>query len=266
MKIKIYVVSLKEAKERRKHIKTQLEKINIEYEIIDAIYGKSLSNEELKQKCDMEIVNKYPNWLTKGAIGCALSHYKIYNKILQDGVDYGIVLEDDAKLLPKFEKVITIMINKNLLSSDTVTLLFTQNIRGEQPTFSTIDEKNIIDNFTLNYPINFNSITTALGYIISSKLALNLSNNILPIRMASDSWNHFLSNKWIDKVNCVLPYIVTPYGFESQIGYGGGNKIKQILSSFFPQLYKLLVMIKTRYYLKKVSKYKKINKKHIFIE
>ncbi|NOZ90121.1 MAG: glycosyltransferase family 25 protein, partial [Epsilonproteobacteria bacterium] len=223
MKYKIYVVSLESATDRRNNIQKQLSKLNIEYEIIDAVNGKTLTEEEISRKCDIETVKKYPNWLTRGAIGCALSHAKVYKKILEDKIDYGIILEDDAQLSEDFEKVVKALFDKNLLNQDTITLLFTQNIRENVVLCSKKDEKKIIYNYTLNYPINKNSLVTAIGYILPNKIANSLDKYIYPIRMASDSWNHFLEDGICKKINCVLPYIVYPYGFDSEIGYSKGG-------------------------------------------
>ena len=263
MKIKIYVVSLKSAENRRINIINQLKRINFEYEIIDAVNGKELSQNKLAELVDTDIVKKYPNWLTLGAIGCSLSHHKIFSKIIEDDIDYGIILEDDAKVLPNFESVIRKLIDNKLLEKDTVTLLYTQNFRKKIVEVSLYDEKKIYNNYTLNYTINSESLETAIGYIISLNTAKKMKKFILPIRYAADSWSDFLKNNIISKVNCIFPYIIIPYGFPSEIGYGN-NKFKYFLKRYFPYFYKHIIKFKTLRYIKNISRYKKLNKPHIF--
>jgi GR25 family glycosyltransferase involved in LPS biosynthesis len=91
--MKIYIISLKRALENRIKIKETFQRLNItNYEIIDAIDGNLL-----------EQYNIYKKWrdpwshlhLTKGEVGCALSHQLVWDKIDQSNDDAGIILEDD---------------------------------------------------------------------------------------------------------------------------------------------------------------------------
>ncbi|MBK8300781.1 MAG: glycosyltransferase family 25 protein [Chitinophagaceae bacterium] len=72
--MKVYVINLKDAVERRNSIAKQLKDLDISYELLEAINGRTLSPDELAEKVDMDEVRKHPGWLTKGALGCALSH------------------------------------------------------------------------------------------------------------------------------------------------------------------------------------------------
>jgi len=91
--MKIYIISLKTEIENRIKIKTIFEKLNItNYEIIDAIDGSML-----------EQYNIYEKWrdpwshlhLTRGEVGCALSHNLVWEKIEDSTEESAIVLEDD---------------------------------------------------------------------------------------------------------------------------------------------------------------------------
>ena len=90
--MKIYIISLETAVQNRKILEDTMKKLNIHnYEIVNAVNGS-----------EMKEFNIYKNWrdpwshlhITKGEVGCALSHNLIWNKIvLSDEV--AIVLEDD---------------------------------------------------------------------------------------------------------------------------------------------------------------------------
>jgi glycosyl transferase family 25 len=267
--MKIFIISLTTAKERRENIKLQLNKLSFPYEIIDAIDGRKLNKEDMERLCDMETVKKYPNWLTPSAIGCALSHYQVYKKIIEQKLDYALILEDDAELLSSFESVIKTIENKKLLDENTVTLLFSQG-RWNSPVFSRIDEKVIGDGYTINYPIEIEGhMGTAIAYIISYKIAKKFEQIILPIRVGADIWHYFYQEKVFESINCVLPYIVEPYGFESTIGYHRDSlkeKIRFLLKRITPTLYASIVRNNTKQYLKNVSMYKKTDKEHFFIK
>ena len=60
--------------------------------------------------------NPYTNsTITKGEIGCALSHYNAWKKQLnKEGVRYPIIMEDDIQFTADFIKVLNDLVNKNL--------------------------------------------------------------------------------------------------------------------------------------------------------
>ncbi|WP_272537647.1 glycosyltransferase family 25 protein, partial [Providencia sp. PROV225] len=99
----VFIINLKESSERRLKMQAQLDKTELKYEFINAVNGKDLSNTELK-----EIVYDYPNcMLSKGEIGCALSHLAIYKKMVNENIEQAFVLEDDATLPYNIEDVIS---------------------------------------------------------------------------------------------------------------------------------------------------------------
>ena len=75
--------------------------------------GGGLSEGELKN-----LVYDYPNcFMTKGEIGCALSHLKIYQKTVDEDIPYALILEDDTVFdteFPKYLKEIENFLSQNL--------------------------------------------------------------------------------------------------------------------------------------------------------
>ena len=81
----IYIVSLKHDLEKRKIISEILDDFGLQFEFIDATYGKDLSDNYLNSvrgKSTGKILDRGYG-ATPGEIGCTLSHIKIYQKILQ---------------------------------------------------------------------------------------------------------------------------------------------------------------------------------------
>lgn len=93
-RIAVYVISLARAPERRRAMAEHLDRIGIEYEMVDAVDGRALSAEYVASVvapgCD----------LTRGMIGCNLSHWELSKKLLASDRDVALFLEDDARLSP----------------------------------------------------------------------------------------------------------------------------------------------------------------------
>jgi glycosyl transferase family 25 len=74
-------------------------------ERVDAVDGKKLKKEDISgnlisSEGITDAYNKHQRVyepLTQGGIGCALSHKKVYEKIIDDGIDKCLILEDDSK-------------------------------------------------------------------------------------------------------------------------------------------------------------------------
>ena len=98
----VYVINLKKDIDKRERIKNRLSKANLlnKTTIFEAIYGKELDNQFYKEN-NITIYNDWrdPNSarpITKGEIGCALSHYFIWEKIVSEKQDNVLIIEDDA--------------------------------------------------------------------------------------------------------------------------------------------------------------------------
>ena len=97
---KIKVVNLKRRNDRKKNVETIFNKINFEnYDFYEAVDGKNISP-------TLEIKNLFKDndfCYRKCFIGCALSHYNIWNELLNEiDSDYYIIFEDDITLSEYF--------------------------------------------------------------------------------------------------------------------------------------------------------------------
>lgn len=95
--MKVYCINLPRDVERRAKMEGELKKLSIPVEFIKGVDGRRLTNEELKKV--------YAKWrtrfrhgkdLSRGEIGCALSHVKIYDEVLKGADEVGMVFEDDV--------------------------------------------------------------------------------------------------------------------------------------------------------------------------
>ena len=84
--------------DRFNYISQQLEQQNLSFKRIPGVDIKE--RQDLKNKYYSKVRNKldYHTPLTDGEIGCYIAHRNAWKAILDDNIDFGLVLEDDAYL------------------------------------------------------------------------------------------------------------------------------------------------------------------------
>ena len=107
MKLKFYVVNLKRAADRRQLMSDQLDKYGVDYEIFEATDGRALSaDDEQKLALSDQVILEMAGGrkcmvedkMCPPEVGCALSHLRLYQHILDQGVERAVILEDDVVL------------------------------------------------------------------------------------------------------------------------------------------------------------------------
>lgn len=197
---KILYINLKHRQDRNDNVIEQLKKINKLNiaERVDAIYGadldiKSLPSNLISDRGKEDALNdkqRVYTFLTRGGIGCALSHRKTYEKIVNDNISSALILEDDITIDDSFNEKLEIL-NKNI--SQDYDILFL----GYHDTSIKYFNKEINQYYTKP-----NKLYGLFGYIVTNKGAKKLLD-IFPITLQIDSEipNHF------NKINA---YAVTP--------------------------------------------------------
>lgn len=95
--MKTFVVNLAKHIDRMASIDSQLKNLGIEYERIEAVYGKALS--KMERRRDYRLFRAwliYGRALSDGALGCSLSHVAIYKKMVEQNIEKALILEDDV--------------------------------------------------------------------------------------------------------------------------------------------------------------------------
>lgn len=106
----VYIINLDKSQDRMNFMKQQMEKLDIKYTKMPAIYGKeyNFSIDEY----DRGLARKTNGQeLTEGEKGCALSHRLCYNGALEH--EYTLIMEDDVLLPDNFKEIIEKEISKN---------------------------------------------------------------------------------------------------------------------------------------------------------
>ena len=123
-----FLINLDYRKDRLEHFKQKYRQanINIPLHIHAATNGKLLNIEDLnisqlakKEINDAQTLGYRTRHyqLTKGAVGCYLSHVGLWNLVYNRGLEYALVFEDDASIPPDFIENLNISI-KNMNNAD----------------------------------------------------------------------------------------------------------------------------------------------------
>ncbi|XP_076828980.1 procollagen galactosyltransferase 2 [Brachyhypopomus gauderio] len=103
----IYVINLRRRVDRRERMMHMLGVLGIEVTLTDAVDGKALNSSQL-QDLGIEMLPGYKDpysnrVLTRGEIGCFLSHYNIWTQVVARQQQQTLVLEDDIRFEPNFK-------------------------------------------------------------------------------------------------------------------------------------------------------------------
>ena len=161
---KIYIINLDRRSDRKFNMKLKLNKYpNIKYEFYRAIDGKEL---QINNKIvDIFYNNSFQN--LKGIIGCALSHYTLWEQLINDKEhNFYIIFEDDIELCENFDIKLNEIIKKfNKNNYDLLYLGTFHNYNNYNKNNDDIFEYNILYRHQAN---------GTFGYIISKKAAKDI--------------------------------------------------------------------------------------------
>ncbi len=94
--VKAYIISFKEDEERRALLVERFSNTGLEIVFVDAVRGSALDEQEKAPFRQNRRQLKSPYILKDNVVGCALSHYKAWQMLIDSGDGYGFVFEDDA--------------------------------------------------------------------------------------------------------------------------------------------------------------------------
>lgn len=226
MAIKTFLISLKKEPRRRSKITKDLSRLKLDYEIFDAVDGYLLPDNELARLCDLEEIKKNESWYSKGMIGCALSHYYLYKKIVELGLPYAFIIEDDARLPANISELLA-HTEKHLMSNEVI-LFYYQSIRGVCE-ISAVNSIVLSRKNSINYPISPNKLSTTGAYIITREACLSMISAIQPIRKGPDDWQFFYENG-LKNIRVVYPRPVETYDFRSTLSNLSNFQNKSLLA------------------------------------
>uniref|UniRef100_A0A4W4GDV5 Glycosyl transferase family 25 domain-containing protein n=1 Tax=Electrophorus electricus TaxID=8005 RepID=A0A4W4GDV5_ELEEL len=104
----IFLINLKRRVDRRRRMLNSLAALGLEATLINAVDGKALNSSQLRT-LGIDMMPDYRDpysgrVLTRGEIGCFLSHHATWTQMVERDLQRVLVLEDDVRFEPLFKK------------------------------------------------------------------------------------------------------------------------------------------------------------------
>ena len=126
-KWKIFVLNLNRATDRLAHMEAMLNRLNLQYERIAAVDGEELSSANITRLSSPRVFYwLFGRSMSRGELGCALSHRVAYQRILDEELDWALILEDDVELSSQIGRWLASVIH-NTNNFDVTQLYFSEN-------------------------------------------------------------------------------------------------------------------------------------------
>jgi len=120
--IPIWVINLKRDVARRDFMVEQLERLGLPYELIEAVDGSTLSEEEMSIVSPELSEQRIYRQLTHGEIGCALSHIRLWERMVREDIPEVLIFEDDVLI---GRNMVDILLNREKLPQNWEHINFT---------------------------------------------------------------------------------------------------------------------------------------------
>jgi glycosyl transferase family 25 len=204
--VRSYVINLARSPDRRTHIIDELKKTGLDYEIIAAVDGRDLDLSDAAV-VDSSLPFIDPSLpivdigLAAGTAGAALSHLSAYRKIIADGLDAALVLEDDV-ILPADLGSLADAVADQLASAEVVLL----SVDSPDPCKMSVEGSIQLPNSRLlALPIDICQPRSAGAYIVTREACERMVKRLQPVRVQADAWCFFYREGLLDRVRCVVP-------------------------------------------------------------
>ena len=219
----IFVVNLDQSTQRLVEMRQRLEQLDLPFTRVSAVYGASLSDDELNRHYSSALNKRiYRRPLSAAEIGCYLSHRKIWQTMVDGNLAMALILEDDTE--PGSQLPVVLEAIENLSRPWDIIKLYEP--QTQKPLARSIPLR---QDFSL-YQYKKIPSTTA-GYAISLSGATKLlRSRELFGRPVDDDFQFYW--EYSGEVYGVRPYPVTiaVSGLESTIALGGQVRSRKTLN------------------------------------
>ena len=184
--VKTYVLNMRKDIGKRERISNMLAKHPyLDYIIFPATEGRKLTQEQLSSVCDWEAFTmRNGGMATLPALGCSLSHIRIYQEVAQQH-DWALILEDDANIIDNISSQIQAILTCLNSVDAPIAVLLTPGFGYYLRDLICKRQGHRI------YKLRGGQMTS--GYLINRKAAQLLTKKLLPIKHLADDWALFVS-------------------------------------------------------------------------
>uniref|UniRef100_A0A4W5Q4W2 Collagen beta(1-O)galactosyltransferase 2b n=1 Tax=Hucho hucho TaxID=62062 RepID=A0A4W5Q4W2_9TELE len=225
----IFLINLKRRLDRRQRMLSTMASLGLQATLTDAVDGKALNSSQL-QALGIEMIPGYKDpysgrVLTRGEIGCFLSHHSTWVQMAERGLSKVLVLEDDVRFEPRFKRrMLTIMeeVEKAQLDWDLI-YVGRKRMQVSQPERSVEGVNNLVEAdysyWTLGYALSAQGARKLLTAQAFSKMLP--VDEFLPVMFNkhpnSDFMSHFEPRDL--KAFSVEPLLLYPTHYTGEPGY-----------------------------------------------
>jgi len=211
-----FVINLAKDVARREQIAAGLQRLGLDHEVFPAIRGDALSDEALAELYDAAAAARVRHPMTRGEIGCALSHLGVYRLVVERGLPCALVLEDDARPGDDLPRILAEV--EPLMRVDTPQVVLLNCVKLTSY-FSTrrLDAGHVLA------PV-LDGTWGAHGYVLNQAAARSLSAALRPVRLPADIWDRFRRER-LAAIRAVVPYCVGLSELAAQSNLGAARAL-----------------------------------------
>jgi glycosyl transferase family 25 len=103
----VFVINLARDTDRAAHMRAALAQIGLAGEFIEAVDGRALTPADRAMVDPARTRLVYGNDLLDNEIGCYLSHYRLYQRMIDENIEVALIMEDDLDISPDLPALVT---------------------------------------------------------------------------------------------------------------------------------------------------------------
>lgn len=193
---KVFLINLDRAKDRLARMQDILINAGIDFEVFSAVDGTAFDVSAFYSENNQEA--RGLRKLSAPELGCYLSHFFLWEKIIKENLPHAVILEDDITIEANLKE----LIEGALETCDSFDLIRLAGL-GKVPFVRATKLTNTHELVTL-----LRGATGTQGYIISRRGALKLYRNAVPVTVPVDV---YIDHNWLSgiKTLAIHPYPIS---------------------------------------------------------
>jgi glycosyl transferase family 25 len=227
--MKAYIINLERSARRRTNVLGEMRRHAIDHEIVPAIDGREMSVEDLERLPIADSVRRNPAYYTPNVIAAALSHARVYERIVEDGHAAALVLEDDVKLCDGFGEVLAGI--ERVIRPNEIIVCHFMSFRPME--LLGAESETVGRGYSVHGCVSLNDVNSGAGYVITREAAKTMLKAVTPLSTQADDWEAFQKLGGFDSIRFVYPTPVTVRGDKSTIATDYQSDVRKWLTSAF---------------------------------